>query len=62
VLRAKLLPAWTAVALMVGVILVAAAQGLPAGVQLTAAGVRDLGFAGMGAGLLRRASQRLDSE
>jgi hypothetical protein len=62
VLRAKLLPAWTAVALMVGVILVAAAQGLPAGVQVTAAGVRDLGFAGMGAGLLRRASQRLDSE
>ena len=53
VLRARLLPAWTAVALMVGVILVAAAQDLPAGVQLTAAGVRDLGFAGMGAGLLR---------
>ena len=53
VLRARLLPAWTAVALMVGVILVAAAHGLPAGVQLTAAGVRDLGFAGMGARLLR---------
>jgi hypothetical protein len=60
VLRARLLPAWTAVALMVGVILVAATQGLPAGVQLAAAGVRDLGFAGMGAALLRmpRLSQR----
>jgi hypothetical protein len=52
VLRARLLPAWTAVALMGGVALVAAAQGLPDGAQLVAAGVRDLGFAGMGAALL----------
>ena len=29
VLQARLLPAWTAVALMAGVVLVAAAQGLP---------------------------------
>ncbi|HVW46576.1 MAG TPA: hypothetical protein VHA76_05960 [Solirubrobacterales bacterium] len=30
----------------------AATQGTPEGVQLIAAGVRDLGFAGMGAALL----------
>jgi hypothetical protein len=53
VLRARVLPAWTAVALMVGVVFVAAAQGLPAGAQLIAAGVRALGFAGMGVALLR---------
>lgn len=53
VLRDRLFPTWTAVALMVGVVLVAAAQGLPDGVQLVAAGVRDLGFAGMGVALLR---------
>jgi len=33
-------------------VLVAATQGAPEGVQLIAAGVRDLGFAGMGAALL----------
>jgi hypothetical protein len=37
---------------MVGVVLVAATQGAPEGVQLLAAGIRDLGFAGMGAALL----------
>jgi hypothetical protein len=55
VLRARLLPAWTAVALMAGVVLVAVAQDMPEGVQLIAAGVRDLGLAGMGAALLRPA-------
>jgi hypothetical protein len=50
--RARRLPAWTAVSLMVGVVLVAAAQGLPEGAQVVAAGVRDLGFAGMGAAVL----------
>jgi hypothetical protein len=55
VLRARLLPAWTAVALMTGVVLVAVAQNLPEGIQLIAAGVRDLGFAGMGVALLRPA-------
>jgi hypothetical protein len=53
VLRRRLLPAWTGLSLMVGVALVATAQGLPDGAQLVAAGVRDLGFAGMGAALLR---------
>lgn len=51
-IRAGVLPRWTAVALMVGVVLVAATQGAPEGVQLLAAGIRDLGFAGMGAALL----------
>ncbi|MCU1376330.1 MAG: conserved rane protein of unknown function [Actinomycetia bacterium] len=51
--RARLLPAWTGVALMAGVVLVALAQGLPEGAQLVAAGVRDLAFAGMGVALLR---------
>jgi len=51
-LRAGVLPGWSAIALMAGVVLVAATQGTPEGVQLIAAGVRDLGFAGMGAALL----------
>ena len=55
VLRARILPAWTALALMIGVVLVALAQGLPGQAQLAAAGVRDLGFAGMGAAVLRSA-------
>jgi hypothetical protein len=52
-LRTRLLPAWTGLSLMVGVVLVAATQGLPDSVQLVAAGFRDLGLAGMGAALLR---------
>ena len=51
-IRAAVLPRWTALALMAGVVLVAATQGAPEGVQLVAAAVRDLGFAGMGAALL----------
>lgn len=51
-IRAGVLPRWSAVALMAGVVLVAATQGAPEGAQLVAAGVRDLGFAGMGAALL----------
>jgi hypothetical protein len=56
--RARRLPAWTAVSLMVGVVLVAAAQGLPEGVQVIAAGLRDLGFTGMGAAVLAAARRR----
>jgi hypothetical protein len=51
-IRAAVLPRWSALALMAGVVLVAATQGAPEGVQLLAAGVRDLGFAGMGVALL----------
>jgi len=51
-IAAGLLPRWSAISLMAGVVLVAATQGAPEGIQLVAAGVRDLGFAGMGAALL----------
>jgi hypothetical protein len=54
VIRAKVLPPWTGIALMTGVVLVALAQGLPEGPQVLAAAVRDLGFAGMGAALYAR--------
>jgi hypothetical protein len=53
VLRARTLPAWTALVVMVGVVLVAGTQSMPEGAQLLAAGVRDLGFAGMGFAMLR---------
>jgi hypothetical protein len=52
VVRAGVLPRWTGFVLMAGVVLVAASDGLPGVVQVLAAGVRDLGFAGMGAALL----------
>jgi hypothetical protein len=58
VLRARMLPAWTAFALMAGVVLVAVTQTMPEGVQLAAAGVRDLAFAGMGAAMLRAPTAR----
>lgn len=51
-MRAEVLPRWTGVALALGVVAVAASQGAPEGVQLVAAALRDLGIAGMGAGLL----------
>ncbi len=53
VFRAGVLPSWTGPALGVGVALVAATQTAPEGVQLLAAAIRDLGFAGMGLALLR---------
>jgi hypothetical protein len=52
VIKAKVLPRWTGLSLMVGVVLVVISQGMPEGPQLLAAAVRDLGFAGMGAALL----------
>ncbi len=58
VIRARVLPAWTGAALMVGVVLVVLTQGTAEGVQLIAAGIRDLGFAGMGAALLRAPAVR----
>lgn len=56
VVRARTLPRWTGIALMLGVVLVAVSSALPDLVQTAAAGVRDLGFAGMGAALLRVSS------
>jgi hypothetical protein len=52
VVRAGVLPRWTGVALAAGVVLVAFSQGPPTGMQVIAAGSRDSGLAGMGAGLL----------
>jgi hypothetical protein len=52
VIRAGVLPRWTGVMLVVGVILVAASSVLPVIAQTASAGVRDLAFAGMGASLL----------
>jgi hypothetical protein len=54
VIGARTLPRWTALALMAGVVLVSAGQGLPDGLQVVCAGIRDLGFAGMGVALLRQ--------
>ncbi len=53
VVRARVFPPWTGVTLIAGVVLVAATQASPEGVQLIAAGIRDLAFAGMGAALVR---------
>lgn len=52
VIRAGVLPRWTGVTLMAGVVLVAVSSGLPDIAQTATAGVRDLAFAGMGASLL----------
>jgi hypothetical protein len=60
VVRAEVLPRWTGLVLMAGVILVALSAGLPSVVQAASAGVRDLGFAGMGAFLLAAHRDRLD--
>jgi hypothetical protein len=60
VIGANVLPRWTAAALMAGVVLVALSQNLPEGVQVLAAGIRDLGFAGMGVALLRAPGERVE--
>jgi hypothetical protein len=60
VIRAGILPRWTAIALSAGVVLVALTQTLPEGAQVVAAGIRDLGFGGMGAALVVRRSPRWD--
>jgi len=52
VIRARVLPRWTGVLLIVGVVLVALASPLPGAAQTLCAGVRDLAFAGMGLSLL----------
>lgn len=57
-LRRRMLPGWPAVALMIGVILVAATQSAADPVPLLAAAVRAAGFAGMGAALLRPTGRR----
>ena len=53
VVRARVLPRWTGVCLMAGVLLVAAASGLPDTARTAAAAVPALAFIGMGIALLR---------
>jgi hypothetical protein len=53
VAKANVRPRWTGIALGGGVVLVALSQSMPEGVQLIAAGVRDVGFFGMGVALLQ---------
>jgi hypothetical protein len=53
VIGARVLPRWTGIALMTGVVLVSLSQNMPEGAQLLAGAIRDLGFAGMGGALLR---------
>jgi hypothetical protein len=53
IVQARVMPRWTGAALILGMILMTVATALPDVAQTTAAGVRDLAFAGMGAALLR---------
>jgi hypothetical protein len=52
VIRAGVLPRWTGALLILGMILMVIASGLPAAAQTAAAAVRDTAFAGMGVALL----------
>jgi hypothetical protein len=52
VVRARMLPRWTGVLLVLGVVLVALSSPLPGSVQMLSAGVRDLAFAAMGLSVL----------
>jgi len=54
VIKARALPRWTGLTLVAGVILVALSSALPSVAQTICAGVRDVGFAGMGLALLTR--------
>jgi len=52
VVRAGVLPRWTGIALAIGVVLLPVSMGLADIVGLVGVGLRDLGFAGMGAAIL----------
>jgi hypothetical protein len=58
VVRAGVLPRWTGVCLMAGVVLVVAASGLPNIPRTVAAAVPAIAFIGMGAALLRDNARR----
>lgn len=58
VVRAGVLPRWTGVALMVGVVLVAAASGLPTVARTLAEAVPAAAFIGMGTALIRSPMHR----
>ena len=53
VIKAAVLPRWTAVCLMAGVVLVAAAAGMPTAVRAAAAALPQAAFIGMGVVVLR---------
>ena len=55
VIRAHVLPHWTGVTLIVGMVLMAVTVTLPDVTQTMSAAVRDLAFAGMGIAVVRRA-------
>lgn len=55
VIRAQVLPRWTGVTLIAGMVLMAVTVSLPDVTQTLSAAVRDLAFLGMGAAVLRRA-------
>ena len=56
VVCAAVLPRWTGIALISGMVLIGIASVLPDVAQTAAAGVRDVAFAGMGAALLRNSN------
>lgn len=62
VVRAHVLPRWTGVTLVAGMIMMAVTAGLPKVTQTMSAGIRDLAFAGMGVALLRRVARRTIGE
>jgi hypothetical protein len=62
VIRAQVLPRWTGIVLIVGMVLMAVTSSLPDVTQTMSAGIRDLAFAGMGAALLRRTVGRTIGE
>jgi Ca2+/Na+ antiporter len=57
VIRAKVFPQWTGIALILGMVLMTATTALPDALRTMSAGVRDVAFAGMGASLLRVATR-----
>ena len=61
VIRRRALPVWAGICLIVGVILVAATQGMPVGAELIASGTRDLAFAAFGVALLPRRAEAVTS-
>lgn len=54
VIKARVLPRWTGMTLIAGVVMVALSSALPGVAETISAGVRDLAFAGMGVFLLTR--------
>lgn len=54
IIRAQVLPRWTGITLIAGMVLMAITVSLPDVTRTMSAAVRDMAFAGMGASLLRR--------